>query len=115
MKVRLAVTELEPPGYDLGPPQTRTYELEDKNALKVLYRTFADGTIHEARGEGDSEAAIQLLRGLIMGAGAGRVLPDDYSLPKSVSLYQHNDLRFAQGLAADPSFIFVDPIPRDTE
>ena len=84
------------------------YGLSDD--LMGLYLMFANGVIREMKAEGDSEDAIQVLRGLALGAGnctRADNLTDE--IRERSRLYEGGWECYVQG---DDAYIFIDPAPQ---
>lgn len=113
MKLLLTIIDWEYPE-DREPIKPELYDLSANNADEVmsLYLLFANGVIIELKADGDSEDAIQLIRGLALGAGSCKQLD---SLPVEVKerlwLYTDGYECYQQGQGESAAYIFINSIP----
>ncbi len=110
MKLRILMIDWEYPD-DGKPPSPQVLDLTEQGDVMDLYMSLANGTIVEMKAEGDSEEALDVLRGLIRGAGAG--VQADLSAQEKAAcwLYEEGYECYTQGVN-DPAYFFVNPAPR---
>ena len=92
-------------------PLPTTWDLQQENQLMALYLSFANGIILEMKAEGDTDDSLNILRGIILGAGSCiAITPSDYE-KKKMWLYEKAYEYYKQG-DKSPAYVFVNPTPR---
>ena len=110
MKLRITMIDWEYPD-DGKTPSPEVLDLAEKSHVMILYMSLANGAIVEMKAEADSEEALDVLRGLIQGAGSG--VRADLSAQEKAKcwLYEEGYECYTQGVK-DPAYFFVNPAPR---
>lgn len=117
MKLRLTIIDWEyPDNGQIPEPQLLDLSSMNKNELMALYLTFANGIIIEMKAQGDSEEAIQLIRGLALGAGSCKLV-DTLSQEEKEKLWLYEDGYecYVQGKGIHAAYIFVNPKPQPVD
>ena len=109
MKAILWIIDWEyPPTRRTPPPET--FDLE--NDLMNLYLEIANGVVLEMRAQGDSAEAVDVLRGLIRGAGSGQAVELTPAEKEQLWLIAAGCEIYKQGPRdAEGGFFFLDPNP----
>ncbi len=110
MKLRILMIDWEYPD-DGKPPSPQVLDLAEKGDVMELYMSLANGLIVEMKAEGDSEEALEVLRGLIRGAGNGKQAHLSAQEKAACWLYEEGYECYTQGIN-DPAYFFVHPVPR---
>lgn len=109
MKLLLTLINWEYPADGRIPELLLIDESSTTNQLMGLYLLFANGCVVEMRAEGDSDEALDVVRGLALGAGSGRLVA---MIPaedrRRLWLYKEAHECYMQGSA----YIFVNPVPQ---
>ena len=114
MKLRIITIDWEYPQNGQIPEQ-EILDLSsiNNNDLMAWYLTFANGVIIELKAEGDSEEALQFIRGLALGAGSCKLID---SLPEKEKerlwLFEDGYECYRQGSGPNAAYIFVNPKPQ---
>ncbi len=110
MKLRITMIDWKYPD-DGQTPSPEVLDLAERSQVMLLYMSLADGAIVEMKAEADSEEALDVLRGLIQGAGSG--VRADLSAQEKAKcwLYEEGYECYTQG-DKDPAYFFVNPAPR---
>ena len=110
MKLRITMIDWKYPD-DGQTPSPEVLDLAEQSQVMLLYMSLADGAIVEMKAEADSEEALDVLRGLIQGAGSG--VRADLSAQEKTRcwLYEEGYECYTQGVK-DPAYFFVNPAPR---
>jgi hypothetical protein len=114
MKLRIVMIDWEYPE-DGRIPKPEIVDLSSisKNDVMLWYATFANGVVIELKAEGDSEEALQFMRGLALGAGSCQLID---ALPeaerKRLWLYEDGYDCYMQGSGPRAAYIFVNPEPQ---
>ena len=109
-KLRITMIDWEYPSDGKSPLPT-VWDLQQQNQLMALYLSFANGIILEMKAEGNTNDSLDVLRGIILGAGSCVLvtLSDD---EKNISwLYEDGYECYKQG-EKSPAYIFVNPTPQ---
>ncbi|MBE7472696.1 MAG: hypothetical protein DPW09_35235 [Anaerolineae bacterium] len=114
MRLRLITIDWEYPENNKIPePEFLDLSSITQNELIALYSTFANGIILEMKAEGDSEKALEFIRGLALGAGSCRLIE---ALPEKEKerlwLYEDGYECYMQGNDSTAAYIFVNPKPQ---
>lgn len=107
MKLQITLIDWE---YPAEIPTPEIWELRDNSNLMALYLAFANGIIIELRAIGDSQDAVEVIRGLALGAGSCQKVDLSPEKKAKVWLYQDGDECYIQG--DDFAYIFIDPNPK---
>lgn len=113
MKLRVVAIDWEYPSDGHVPkPELWNLETATRNDLMGYYLGFANGIYLELRAEGDCDEAVEVLKGLILGAGSGRLV-ETLSDGEKARLWLYRD-RYDCYVQGDPpcGWFFVDPTPR---
>ena len=108
MKVLLSTIDWEYPKQKYEPDPV-VWDLEDRNDLFALYKSIADGIVLEMRIEGESEKALDVFRGIILGGGSGRQITLSEERKKKLWLYKEGYECYIQGR---DGYFFINPIPQ---
>ncbi len=92
-------------------PRLDIWDLSDRNAVMALYLALANGVVVEMKAEGDSVEALDVLRGLLQGAGSCSPVTLSTEQKKALWLYKDGYECYQQGITL-PAFFFVYPTPR---
>jgi hypothetical protein len=84
-------------------------DLNDKDELMSLYLAVCNGVILEMRAEAETPEGIDLLHGLLTGAGGCRRVELDEATKQKLWLYHEGDRCYLQGR---DGFMFIDPNPK---
>jgi len=89
-------------------PLPIVWDLEKENQLMALYLSFANGIILEMKAEAETDDSLDVLRGIILGAGScvAATLSDDEK--NKAWLYHEGYECYKQGNKS-PAYIFVNP------
>ncbi|MFX1453164.1 MAG: hypothetical protein ACFFCM_20185 [Promethearchaeota archaeon] len=90
-------------------PKPDLWNLENRDQLLILYKIIADGIVLEMRIEGESEKALKIIRGILMGGGSCRQTQLSDELKKKIWLYQEGDECYVQG---NNGYFFINPKPQ---
>ena len=77
----------------------------------ALYLFFANGIILEMKAEGDTDDSLDILRGIILGAGSCVAVTLSDVEKKKAWLHEEGYECYKQGDKA-PAYIFVNPTPQ---
>jgi len=114
MKLRIVMIDWEYPQNGQVPgPEILDLASMGQNELMAWYLAFANGVIIELKAEGDSEEALQFIRGLALGAGSGKlmdVLPEEEK--ERLWLYEEGYECYVQGSDPNAAYFFVNPYPQ---
>ncbi len=110
MKLRITMIDWKYPD-DGQTPSPEVLDLAEQSQVMILYMSLANGAIVEMKAEADSEEALDVLRGLIQGAGSG--VRADLSAQEKTKcwLYEEGYECYTQGVK-NPAYFFVYPAPR---
>ncbi len=112
MKLRVEMIDGEYP-MEASSVRPEVWDLERDGVAMDLYVTFANGIVSELRAEGDSKEALDVLRGVALGAGACVSVALTVDEQSRAHLHREGYDCYIQGRREEsPSFIFIDPIPR---
>lgn len=113
MRLRLVVIDWEYPDDNKVPePEILDLTSMTENELMALYLTFANGVILEMRVDGDSEKALEFIRGVALGAGSCRLIKTLSKKEKErLWLYKDGYECYMQGSKSTAGYIFVNPTP----
>lgn len=112
MKLSVTLIDYEYPNEKGGGiPDPLIWDLADKDTLYIMVLAFGNGIIVEMRATGDSEDALELLRGVALGTGNCRRIEITDELCARLWLCRDGDECYAQG-EINPGYIFIDPVPK---
>lgn len=88
------------------------WDLYQKDTLLNLYQALANGIIVEMKAEGDTEAALDVLRGMLSGAGSAEAITLSETGKEKLWLFEEGLECYQQGNSKSPGYIFINPTPR---
>ncbi len=89
--------------------QPTVWDLKNQNTLMGLLLAYGNGIILELRAEGESQEAIDLLRGIVTGTGSSKRVELSAEEKQNLWLYNDGDECFRQPVSSG-GFTFVNPI-----
>ena len=92
-------------------PLPIVWDLQKENQLMALYLSFANGIILEMKAEADTDDSLDVLRGIILGAGSCAEFTLSGHEKNKVWLYEEGYECYKQG-EKSPAYIFVNPTPQ---
>jgi hypothetical protein len=92
-------------------PTADVWDLKDESDLMRLYMAFANGIIVELKAVGDSQEAIDVLRGLAGGAGSGYAHMPTEEEKARLWLCEDGYECYKQG-SGNANYIFIHPKPQ---
>jgi hypothetical protein len=96
-----------------GKYEPRIVDLNNWKDVELLVLLYGNGVIIELRTEGESEDAIQAMRGLAIGTGRAKLIELTDEQKKNLWFYHEGDECYVQSSGGEPfSFSMIDPIPR---
>ena len=91
--------------------QPVAWDLKDQNTLMSLILAYGNGIIMELRADGESEEAIQLLRGIATGTGHSNKIELSLKEKENLWLYQEGDECYRQPIS-EGGYTFINPKPQ---
>ena len=91
--------------------QPRMWNLRDKKTLRDLILAYGNGIILELRAEGETEDALRMLRGIVIGAGSSSKIELSSEEKQSLWLCQEGDECYRQP-TRNGGYTFINPIPQ---
>ncbi len=108
MKVLLSSIDWEYPK-EKYIPKPALWDLEDREWLLALYKSIADGIYLEMRIEGESQEALDVFRGILIGGGSCQQITLSDEQKKKLWLYKEGDECYSQD---DLAYFFMNPKPQ---
>jgi hypothetical protein len=109
-KLLITMIDWEYPS-DGNSPLPIIWDIQQENQLMALYLSLANGVILEMKAECDTEDSLDILRGIILGAGSCVTVTLSDDEKKKLWLYEKGYECYKQG-DKSPAYIFVNPIPK---
>jgi len=92
------------------PVSTSVWDLSDPDNLMGLYITLANGIILEMKVEGDTVEAINLVMGMLRGAGSATPVTISETEKENLWLFEEGFESYQQGNDTSPGYIFLNPV-----
>jgi hypothetical protein len=93
--------------------QSAIWDMQNQNDLMGLVLSYGNGVILELRAEGENKQAIEILRGIATGTGAGRKIELSSEEKQNLWLYREGDECYRQPVS-DGGYTFINPNPQPT-
>jgi hypothetical protein len=88
------------------------WDLYNKETLMQLYMALANGIVVEMKAEGDIEEAIDILRGMLRGAGSAKAITLSDTVKENLWLFEEGFECYQQGSDKHPGYVFINPVPQ---
>ena len=110
-KLLITIIDWEYPT-DGEPLLPMVWDLYQKDTLMNLYLALANGIIVEMKAEGDIEAALDVLRGMLRGVGSAEAITLSETEKEKLWLFEEGLECYQQGKSKSPGYIFINPTPQ---
>jgi hypothetical protein len=100
---------------DDEPISASVWDLQDQDNLMGMYLTLANGIILELKVEGDTEEALNVVRGMLRGVGSAKPAALSDAEKEKLWLFEEGFECYQQGNSKMPGYIFLNPVPRPSK
>jgi hypothetical protein len=94
------------------PLSASVWDLQDQDNLMGWYITLANGIILELKIEGDTQEALNVVRGMLRGVGSAKPVTLSKTEKENLWLFEEGLESYQQGIGKTPGYIFLNPVPQ---
>ncbi|MFT3891751.1 MAG: hypothetical protein QM730_08980 [Anaerolineales bacterium] len=94
------------------PVSASVWDLQNQDNLMGMYLTLANGIILELKVEGDTEDALNVIRGMLRGVGSAKPVSPSETEKEKLWLFEDGFECYQQGSGKTPGYIFLNPVPQ---